>query len=140
MRKHGVSIHRYSKCTRITGRIHRSALNRVRKFRISRIGVFNDVSVGRTEENGVESWATSMHPGQKLASIYRSGVSCRIIISRNWSRENSLLVSRTGAPVFYSVVIVYCGERKGGEREKLSPTSPRWSQDFEIASLKFDFN
>lgn len=69
--------------------------------------------------------ATSMHPGQKLASIYRSGVSCRIIISRNWSRENSLLVSRTGAPVFYSVVIVYCGERKGGEREKLSPTSPR---------------
>lgn len=57
-----------------------------------------------------------MQMGQKLASIYRSRVSSRrIIISRNWSRENSLLVSRTDALVFYSVVIVRCGE---GERER----------------------
>lgn len=57
-----------------------------------------------------------MQMGQKLASIYRSRVSSRrIIISRNWSRENSLLVSRTDALVFYSVVIVRCGER-GRER------------------------
>lgn len=56
-------------------------------------------------------------PGQKLASIYRSRVSCRIIISRNWSRENSVLVSWTDALVFYSVVIVCCG----GEGREIIP-------------------
>lgn len=56
-----------------------------------------------------------MHPGQKLASIYRSGVSCRIIISRNWSRENSLLVSRTG--ILLRCDCVLRGEEGRGERE-----------------------
>lgn len=73
-----------------------------------------------------------MQMGQKLASIYRSRVSSRrIIISRNWSRENSLLVSRTDALVFYSVVIVRCGEGER-EREKLPMKFRKTS--------KFDFN
>lgn len=68
---------------------------------LNRIGSFDNVSVGgkwKAERRAAYPWASS--PGQKLASIYRSRVSRRIIISCNWSRENSVLVSRTDALVF----------------------------------------
>lgn len=106
----------------------RSELNRVRKFwEYRRIGVLTTFQ--RKMAWKAERRAThGMQMGQKLASIYRSRVSSRrIIISRNWSRENSLLVSRTDALVFYSVVIVRCGE---GERER--EISDEISQDLEI--------
>lgn len=123
--------------TSVTGQwryMGRSVLNRWENSgNLNRVGALISVSVGNGWRKMVwkaepHPWASS--PGQKLASIYRSRVSRRIIISCNWSRENSVLVSRTDALVFPPTLWL-C------ERGKLSLSFiSRWnaeiSQDLEI--------
>lgn len=105
---------------------------------LNRIGSFDNVSVGgkwKAERRAAYPWASS--PGQKLASIYRSRVSRRIIISCNWSRENSVLVSRTDALVFAPTL--WLCEGGGSYPPPSSRDETRKFRDNRKIS-KFDFN